>query len=142
MIIGLGSDIVNIERIGALLDKSGDKFKNRTFTTFEISSAEKYTKKQQINAHFAKRFAAKEAFAKAAGTGFGKHLNFKDIGVANDKKGKPLLMISKKTKAFLTSLAFHFSPHDISQVNCHLSLSDDHPFAIAVVIIEISSETS
>jgi holo-[acyl-carrier protein] synthase len=132
MIIGLGSDIVNIERVAQLLDKSGDKFKNRTFTKHEIEAVGRYSDNKKINAHFAKRFAAKEAFAKAVGTGFGKHLSFLDVGVENDEAGKPFLVLNDRASALARLLT------DGKEAVCHLSLSDDYPYAVAVVIIEIN----
>lgn len=133
MIIGLGSDIVNIDRIAKLLSKSGDKFKERTFTKHEIDTSLRYAKASEkiIAAHFAKRFAAKEAFAKAAGTGFGKYLSFTDVGIENDAAGKPSLVLNENAKDLLKSLV-----SSDMEVICHVSLSDDYPYALAVVIIE------
>lgn len=132
MIIGLGTDIVNISRIGDILEKSGDRFKRKYFTAHEIESANKYSQenKQAVAAHFAKRFAAKEAFAKAAGTGLGEYLSFSDIGVENNSNGKPSLLLSEKASEFINKLT------NKKDSICHVSLSDDYPNAIAVVIIE------
>ena len=132
MIIGLGSDIVNIERVAALLKKSPEKFKNKYFTAYEIEAANRYgvDNKQAVNAHFAKRFAAKEAFAKAVGTGFGKDLNLKDIGVENDASGKPSVILNENAQALLKKKSGG------REVVCHVSISDEYPYALAVVIIE------
>lgn len=132
MIIGLGTDIVNIERIAGLLEKSGDKFKKKSFTAHEIESANRYgiENKRAISAHFAKRFAAKEAFSKAIGTGFGKYLSFSDVGIENDENGKPMLVLNKKAADLVRKMA------EDKDTSCHISLSDDYPYAIAVVIIE------
>jgi holo-[acyl-carrier protein] synthase len=133
MIIGLGSDIINIERIEALLNKSGDKFKQRTFTAHEIEASLRYDadNKKSIAGHFAKRFVAKEAFAKAVGTGFGKYLSFSDIGIENNEAGKPLIILNERAQKLAKSLA-----GEEKHVVCHVSLSDDYPYALAVVIIE------
>ena len=133
MIIGLGSDIVNIDRIARQLEKAGKKFKNKNFTKHEIDAANRYgiDNAKAIIAHFAKRFAAKEAFAKAAGTGIGKHLSFKDIGIENDQAGKPVIILSDKANKFVQELAGQGQ-----KTICHVSMSDDYPYALAVVIIE------
>jgi holo-[acyl-carrier protein] synthase len=130
MIIGLGCDIINIERVARLIDKSGNNFLQRTFTVDEIASARKYSNKQKYYAHFAKRFAAKEAFAKAIGTGFGRSLSFTDISIINNHYGKPVIIINERASTLAKSLA------NGKEILCHISLSDDHPFAQAVAIIE------
>lgn len=133
MIIGLGSDIINIDRITRRLENAGEQFKNKCFTEKEIDAASRYTadNKRKISAHFAKRFVAKEAFVKAAGTGFGEQIGFKDIDIANDTKGKPFITLSKKGAELVQKIA------GIGRKGvCHLSMSDDYPYALAVVIIE------
>lgn len=130
MIIGLGCDVVNVERVAAQLEKSGVRFKAKYFTENEIKAAAKYTDSQKIINHFAKRFAAKEAFAKAVGTGFGKHLSFVDVGVENEESGKPALVLSAKASKLVEKIA------GSGDFLCHLSLSDDAPYAVAVIIIE------
>ncbi len=139
MIIGLGSDIVNIDRISKLLEKQGNKFKTKIFTPDEIAAAAKYgsENKQGTHAYFARRFAAKEAFAKAAGTGFGKYLSFKDISTASEESGKPVIILNIRAKKLLQNLALQFMPGNNAEVTCHISLSDDYPYALAVVILEI-----
>ena len=130
MIIGLGCDIVNIERVAALLGEAGERFQARVFTRHEIESANKYSDKAKYYAHFAKRFAAKEAFAKALGTGFGKCLSFKDVGIINDISGKPSIILNERASRLAKTLSGG------GQVVCHVALSDDAPYAQAVVIIE------
>jgi len=130
MIIGLGCDIINIERIAKLLDDSGEKFLARTFTAHEIEAAKKYSNKKKYYAHFAKRFTAKEAFSKAVGSGFGKNLSFTDISIINDESGKPSIMLNERALNLAKSLAAG------QEILCHISLSDDYPYAQAVVVIE------
>lgn len=130
MIIGLGCDVVNIDRIAKQLQQSGERFKNKYFTENEIKAAQKYTDEYKIVTHFAKRFAAKEAFAKAVGTGFGKSVSFIDVSVESDKSGKPFLVLNQKAQNLLLEIT-----GGVLSV-CHLSLSDDQPYAVAVVIIE------
>ncbi len=133
MIIGLGSDIVNIERIAKLLAKSPAKFKSNYFTDYEVEAVKRYNPDNQkkISAHFAKRFAAKEAFSKAVGTGFGQHLSHKDIGIENDALGKPLLIPNSRATLLLKNVSGG------KEVACHVSLSDDYPYAQSVVILEV-----
>ena len=125
MIIGIGTDIVNISRIEESINKFGAVFLDRCFTKAEI--AESMDKKDN-KAYFAKRFAVKEAFFKALGTGFTHGVSWQDVEVENDKHGKPHLNISGRSREILNDLA--------SKSNMHLSISDDKPFAVATVIIE------
>lgn len=129
MIVGLGSDLCNIERIQASLDRFGDRFERRVFTDRERAKAARrpFTKAGTL----AKRFAAKEAFSKAVGTGFKRGVFMKDIGVVNAPSGAPTLELAGGAKAALEALvpAGH-RPH------IHLTLTDDHPWAQAFVIIE------
>lgn len=130
MIIGTGTDIVQIPRIEKLMEQFGEKFAARWFTDEEQQAASRYgaDNKQAIAAHYAKRFAAKEACAKALGTGFRNGINFTDISVSNDEHGKPSLTLSGKALEHLQSLG--------KNITLHLSLSDDYPTAIAMVIAE------
>ena len=132
MIIGLGSDIVSMDRVAKQLERSGKIFKEKYFTAHEITASQRYAEdnKKGMASHFARRFAAKEAFAKAVGTGIGKHIGFKDIGVENDTSGKPFIVLSAKGASLLQGLAGE-GRHCV----CHLSMSDDYPYALAVVII-------
>lgn len=129
MIIGLGSDLCNIERIQNSLDRFGERFENRVFTELERAKANRrpFTKAGTL----AKRFAAKEAFSKAVGTGFKAGVFMKDIGVANAPSGAPTLALTGGAKTRLDSLI----PAGHAAV-VHLTLTDDHPWAQAFVIIE------
>lgn len=130
MIFGIGCDIIQIDRIEKLLASSGDAFLKRVFTEGEREHAEKYKRnKASVVSHFAKRFAAKEAFAKALGTGFGATISMQDVGVKNDEAGNPYLSLSEKAEKALERITG-------GETVAHLSLSDDHPVAMAVVIIE------
>ena len=123
-IIGNGVDIVENKRIkNSLKNKS---FINRVFTRNEIDISKK--KKNKIN-YYSKRFAAKEAFVKALGEGFRKNINFNDIDVTNDKKGKPIINISSNVKNFLKK------KFKLKKYKIFLSLSDEKKYSIAYVII-------
>ena len=129
MIIGLGSDLCNIERIQNSLDRFGERFENRVFTDVERAKAQR--RPFTIAGTYAKRFAAKEAFSKAVGTGFKRGVYMKDIGVVNAPSGAPTLNLTGGAKARLEEL---IPPgHTVA---IHLTLTDDHPWAQAFVIIE------
>lgn len=129
MIIGLGSDLCNIERIQNSLDRFGERFENRVFTDIERAKAAKrpFTRAGT----YAKRFAAKEAFSKAVGTGFKRGVFMKDIGVINAPSGAPTLALTGGAKARLDAI----TPPGMD-ATVHLTLTDDHPWAQAFVIIE------
>ncbi len=129
MIIGLGSDLCNIDRIQNSLNRFGDRFTYRVFTDVERAKADKrpFTKAGT----YAKRFAAKEAFSKAVGTGFKRGVFMKDIGVVNAPSGAPTLKLAGGAKARLDAMI----PHGHT-AHIHLTLTDDHPWAQAFVIIE------
>ncbi|WP_242126972.1 holo-ACP synthase [Sphingobium sp. Sx8-8] len=129
MIIGLGSDLCNIERIQHSLDRFGERFEKRVFTEVEQAKADRrpFTKAGTL----AKRFAAKEAFSKAVGTGFNRGVFMKDIGVVNRPGGAPTLALTGGALARLESMV----PAGHRPV-VHLTLTDDHPWAQAFVIIE------
>ncbi len=91
MIIGIGMDLVEVERIKNAIEKYGDRFKNRIYTEREIEYSEQFGDNKYL--HYAARFAAKEAFSKAIGTGITKGFKFKEVGVANEKNGKPYLVL-------------------------------------------------
>ncbi len=125
MIYGIGTDIVRIQRIDKNLQRYGDRFASRILSDDEFEGFQASARK----AHFlAKRFAAKEAAAKALGTGFRGGLSLRDISVTHDKLGKPIL---------------DFSPKGLEQLKArsiggtHLSISDEHDYAIAFVTLEI-----
>jgi holo-[acyl-carrier protein] synthase len=129
LIIGLGSDLCNIERIQASLERFGERFEQRVFTDKERAKAARrpFTRAGT----YAKRFAAKEAFSKAVGTGFRRGVFMKDIGVVNAPSGAPILELHGGARAALDALV---PPGHKAQI--HLTLTDDHPWAQAFVIIE------
>ncbi|MFM5930736.1 MAG: holo-ACP synthase [Novosphingobium sp.] len=129
MIIGMGSDLCNIERITNSLARFGERFELRVFTEVERAKANRrpFTKPGTL----AKRFAAKEAFSKAVGTGFKAGVFMKDIGVVNAKSGAPTLALTGGAAARLAAI----TPAGHEAV-VHLTLTDDHPWAQAFVVIE------
>jgi holo-[acyl-carrier protein] synthase len=129
VIIAIGSDLCNIERIQGSLDRFGARFEARVFTAVEQAKAAKrpFTKAGTL----AKRFAAKEAFAKAVGTGFKAGVFMKDIGVVNLPSGAPTLALTGGAAARLAALI-----PEGHEAMVHLTLTDDHPWAQAFVIIE------
>lgn len=122
-IYGVGSDIIDISRIQKLL--KNDTFKKKLFSSKEIKIIE--TRSNRI-ASYAKRFAAKEAFSKALGTGISKGLSFKEISIINDKNGKPYIELSGKTK-FIVRLILK------KKYKIFLTISDERKYALAMVII-------
>ena len=133
MIIGMGNDLTNMDRIATSLERWGEKFERRCFTDVERAKAAKrpFTRVGT----FAKRWAAKEAFAKAIGTGFSRGVFHKDIGVVNKPSGAPTLQLSGGAAERLAEMvpAGH-------EARIHLTLTDDHPWAQAFVIIEAIPE--
>ncbi len=129
MIIAIGSDLCNIERIQNSLNRFGERFEARVFTDVERAKAARrpFTKAGTL----AKRFAAKEAFSKAVGTGFKAGVFMKDIGVVNAKSGAPTLALTGGAAARLAAI----TPAGHEAV-IHLTLTDDHPWAQAFVVIE------
>ena len=125
-ILGTGIDIVDNYRLKKLLIKKKSNFKNKIFTNNEIAYCEK---KSNITNCYSKRFAAKEAFVKALGTGFRKNINFKDIEVVNNHYGKPDLLINKRV---INKIKTSFK---VKKFNILLSISDEKKYAIASVII-------
>ncbi len=131
MIIGTGSDILDVDRLGKVLDRFGERFLNRCFTPAEQAKAERRRAAGTHIATYAKRFAAKEACAKALGTGFSHGVFMKDIGVVNDYAGRPTLMLTGGALARLHSM---LPPGKAA--NIHLTLTDEPPMVQAYVIIE------
>jgi len=125
-IFGLGTDIVNIKRLKKILKKNKNTFKTRIFSESEILYCDK---KKNSASYYAKRYAAKEAFSKALGTGIRKGINFKDIEVINNNYGKPLIKLKGQTADFLKKKI------KSKKYSIYLSLSDDLPWAQATVII-------
>jgi len=134
MIIGTGSDLIDINRIEKVLDRHGQRFIKRCFTDIEIAKAERRRKAGTHIATYAKRFAAKEACSKALGTGFNHGVYMKDIGVVNDKNGKPALELTDGAQKKLKAIT---PPGTIAHI--HLTLTDETPIAEAHVIIEAVS---
>jgi holo-[acyl-carrier protein] synthase len=128
MIIGLGSDLSDIRRIQESLDRFGDRFKQRVFTELERTRSDR---KADAAASYAKRFAAKEACAKALGTGMRRGVFWRDMGVVNLRSGQPTMALTGGALARLQEM----TPPGMKAV-IHLSLTDDHPYAQAFVIIE------
>lgn len=128
MILGLGSDLSDIRRIQASLERFGDRFKQRVFTDLERSRSDR---KADAAASYAKRFAAKEACAKALGTGMRRGVFWRDMGVVNLRSGQPTLALTGGALKRLQEM----TPPGMKAV-IHLSLTDDHPYAQAFVIIE------
>ena len=124
-VVGIGIDIVDINRFSKTF-KRNKKFKKRIFTKSEIKFCDK--KNSKISC-FAKRFAAKEAFSKALGTGISQGLNFNEIGVKNDLSGKPTIYLEGNTKKIVNNL------FKGKKINFFISLSDEKKFAIAMIVI-------
>ena len=128
MIVGIGSDLCNIDRIQASLDRFGERFLARVFTKAERAKAD--SRPLTRAGTLAKRFAAKEAFSKAVGTGFRHGVFMKDVGVVNAPSGAPTLRLTGGAQARLDALAPPGHAVDI-----HLTMTDDHPWAQAFVIL-------
>ncbi len=131
MILGIGTDTLDSRRLGKVLDQFGERFINRCFTDAEREKAER---RRDAGTHidtYAKRFAAKEACAKALGTGFAQGVYMKDIGVVNAPSGKPDIILTGGALKKLQLL----TPHG-KTVQIHLTLTDEPPMVQAQVIIE------
>jgi holo-[acyl-carrier protein] synthase len=128
MILGIGNDIVDIRRIEETLNRFGDRFRDRIFTEIEKKKSDRRAMRA---ASYAKRFAAKEACSKALGTGFRRGVFWKDMGVVNEISGRPTMVLTGGAKAQLDRLV----PVGMT-AKVHLTITDDHPYAQAVVIIE------
>lgn len=128
MILGIGTDIANIERIAGTLARFGDRFRNRVFTETELATA---GRRKDEAGTLAKRWAAKEACSKALGTGLAMGIAWKDMGVINRRGGQPAMVL---TGWAAERLAVMTPPGYVAVV--HLSLTDDHPWAQAFVVIE------
>lgn len=127
MIIGIGNDIVDIRRIESTLERFGDRFTMRVFTEVERMKSDR---RRMRAASYAKRFAAKEACSKALGTGFRKGVFWRDLGVVNELSGRPTMRLTGGAAEHLKRL----TPDGHAPV-VHLTITDDHPYAQAVVII-------
>lgn len=131
VVIGFGSDLCNIERIRNSIEKFGDRFLNRIYTPLEQARAER--RELTRFGTYAKRFAAKEACSKALGTGFREGVFFRDMGVVNLPSGKPTLALTGGAAERLAAITPVGHKADI-----HLTLTDDHPWAQAIVLITAS----
>lgn len=125
MIFGIGTDIVEVSRIESSINQFGDEFAKRILADSEFASYQQ----SQIKPRFlAKRFAAKEAFSKALGTGLRAPATFQNIAVSHDDLGKPVLVLAAELQVFLQSKSI---------VNMHISISDEKNLAAAFVVLEI-----
>ncbi len=130
MIIGLGSDLIDIRRVEKSLERFGDRFTHRVFTEVERAKSDQ---RRQRAASYAKRFAAKEAMAKALGTGIDHGVYLRDMGVVNLPGGKPTIELTGGAKDHLDRL----TPPG-RQMEVHLTITDDYPLAQAFVILYAS----
>ena len=128
MILGIGSDLANIERIQGTLDRFGDRFRNRVFTEIEQRKAER---RKDVAGTYAKRWAAKEACSKALGTGLAMGISWKDMHVKNLSTGQPVMEVTGWAADRLKEM----TPEGHEAV-IHVTLTDDHPWAQAFVVIE------
>jgi holo-[acyl-carrier protein] synthase len=132
VIIGIGSDLCDIRRIEKSLERFGDRFTNKVFTDIERARSER---KPDRASSYAKRFAAKEACSKALGTGLKRGVHLAGMGVVNLPSGKPTMALTGGAAEQLARMV----PAGMKPV-VHLSLTDDHPYAQAFVIIEAVPE--
>jgi holo-[acyl-carrier protein] synthase len=128
MILGIGTDLANIERIQGVLDRFGDRFRNRVFTEAEQTRAERMANPAAV---YAKRWAAKEACSKALGTGLRMGIAWRDMSVTNLHTGQPVMQVAGWAKERLRQMT-----PDGYTATLHVTLTDDHPWAQAVVMIE------
>ena len=128
MILGVGADLCDIRRIQTSLERFGERFKQRCFTDLERARSDR---KAQPAWSYAKRFAAKEACAKALGTGMRSDVYWRDMGVVNMRSGQPTLALTGHAAEHLSRLT-----PDGHEARIHLTLSDEHPYALAFVVIE------
>ncbi len=128
MILGIGTDLANIERIQGTLDRFGDRFRARVFTDRELAKA---ARRKDEAGTLAKRWAAKEACSKALGTGLAMGISWRDMAVSNLRTGQPVMEVTGWAKDRLDEMtpAGH-------QAVIHVTLTDDHPWAQAFVVIE------
>ncbi len=129
MILGIGTDLANIERIEEVLLRHGDRFKDRVFTETEQKKAE--SRARAVAATYAKRWAAKEACSKALGTGLRMGISWKDMAVTNLRSGQPVMHVTGWAAERLRAM----TPPGHEAV-IHVTLTDDHPWAQAFVVIE------
>ena len=128
MILGIGTDLANIDRIQGVLSRHGDRFRNRVFTETEQAKA---SRRKDEAGTYAKRWAAKEACSKALGTGLRMGIAWRDMSVSNLPSGQPVMEVTGWAKNRLDEI----TPDDHKAI-VHVSLTDDHPWAQACVVIE------
>lgn len=128
MILGIGTDLANIERIQGTLNRFGDRFRNRVFTEVEQAKAEQ---RKDVAGTYAKRWAAKEACSKALGTGLSMGIAWRDMSVTNLKTGQPTMAVTGWAAERLAAM----TPEGHEAV-IHVTLTDDHPWAQAFVVVE------
>ncbi|MEP0707116.1 holo-ACP synthase [Parvibaculum sp.] len=133
MIIGIGSDLIDIRRVEQTLERFGDRFVERIFTEVEQRKSES---RRMRAASYAKRFAAKEACSKALGTGIRRGVFWKDMGVVNIRGGQPTMALTGGALVRLEEI----TPPGMAPV-IHLTITDDHPLAQAFVIISVVPKT-
>jgi len=134
MILGVGTDLCNIDRIAGVLDRHGDRFRNRVFTETELSRA---ARRPHEPATLAKRWAAKEACSKALGTGLSMGIAWRDMAVANLRSGQPVMSLTGWAAQRLAAM----TPPG-HRAHIHVTLTDDHPWAQAFVVIEAVPESA
>ena len=127
MILGIGNDIIDIRRIEQTLERFGDRFTARVFTQIERTKSDR---RRMRAASYAKRFAAKEACSKALGTGFRRGVFWRDLGVVNEPSGRPTMQLTGGALMHLERLT-----PDGHKAVVHLTITDDHPYAQAIVVI-------
>lgn len=128
MILGIGSDLANIDRVAATLERFGDRFRNRVFT--EVEQRKAGSRRDEAGT-YAKRWAAKEACSKALGTGLRMGIAWKDMSVSNLRSGQPVMHLTGWAAKRLAEM----TPPD-HEALVHVTLTDDHPWAQAFVVIE------
>ena len=128
MILGIGTDLANIERIAGTLERFGDRFRNRVFTEVEQRKAER---RKDVAGTYAKRWAAKEACSKALGTGLAMGISWKDMSVTNMRSGQPQMAVTGWAADRLKEMT-----PDGCEAHIYVTLTDDHPWAQAFVVIE------
>jgi holo-[acyl-carrier protein] synthase len=128
MILGIGTDLANIDRIAATLERFGDRFRNRVFTPTEQAKAER---RRDVAGTYAKRWAAKEACSKALGTGLSMGISWRDMAVTNMSSGQPQMQVTGWAAERLAAM----TPPGHEAI-IHVTLTDDHPWAQAFVVIE------
>ena len=128
MILGIGTDLANIDRIQGVLNRHGDRFRNRVFTPVELAKA---ARRKDEAGTLAKRWAAKEACSKALGTGLAMGISWKDMAVSNLRSGQPVMALTGWAADRLAKM----TPPGHEAI-VHVTLTDDHPWAQAFVVIE------